>query len=353
MTRIDGHGTITLPHDYVAGHVHLGYAATEPGNQSDTTTRSITLATPATTCRGLYVAITRGQMENLILVVTDTHDLADAIDTLQHILTTDRADHPATRTRHELAAAVPTTATTPRCDIPDWFHDLHHTARADVAEAHTALAAEQQRDTELQHRIGQLARQLADIEQRCAPHDLAIARITNDLHQAQERQRDAERALATTGPLHRRTARHTLAEAATGVATARTARDGLMRRAQPLLDQRNELRTELHRLEEHVRIDRQLARSLNRYDNRLAASQHCLDALDTWANWATGHDVRLAALINAAHHLQHTRGAHQLLEPLQAWLHEHDLTPRHPVATAQPAMQHEPRRETPGLDIGM
>ena len=51
--------------------------------------------------------------------------------------------------------------------------------------------------------------------------------------------------------------------------------------------------------------------------------------------------------------IDHKHRAHQLLEPLQAWLREHDLTPRHPVVTAQPALQHEPRRETPGLDIGM
>ena len=61
VTRIDGHGTTTLPHNYVTEHVQLGYAATEPGNQSDTATASITLATPATTCRGLYVAVTRGR----------------------------------------------------------------------------------------------------------------------------------------------------------------------------------------------------------------------------------------------------------------------------------------------------
>ncbi len=60
VTRIDAHGTITLPKSYVVEHVQLGYAATEPGNQSDTTTASITLATGATTCRGLYVGMTRG-----------------------------------------------------------------------------------------------------------------------------------------------------------------------------------------------------------------------------------------------------------------------------------------------------
>ena len=98
VTRIDGHGTVTLPAGYVAERVQLGYAATEPGNQSDTATRSATLATTATTCRGLYVAITRGQVEHLVLVVTDSHDVADAVDVLEGILASNRADRPATLT---------------------------------------------------------------------------------------------------------------------------------------------------------------------------------------------------------------------------------------------------------------
>ena len=52
VTQVGGHGTVTLPADYVREHVRLGYAATEPGNQSDTQTGSITLATPATTGAG-------------------------------------------------------------------------------------------------------------------------------------------------------------------------------------------------------------------------------------------------------------------------------------------------------------
>ncbi len=55
VTQLDGHGTVTLPADYAGQHVRLSYAATEPGVQSDNQTGSLTLATPATTGRGLYV----------------------------------------------------------------------------------------------------------------------------------------------------------------------------------------------------------------------------------------------------------------------------------------------------------
>jgi conjugative relaxase-like TrwC/TraI family protein len=353
VTRIDGHGTITLPADYVTEHVQLGYAATEPGNQSDTATASITLATPATTCRGLYVAATRGQAENLICVVTDTHDTADAIDVLERILATDRADHPATHTRHELATAVPPTSLQPRCEIPDWFTHLHHTARTELADARAARDDEQARDADLRHRIDQLTGQLDDFEPHCAPHDHAIARVTNDLHHAEQRRRDAKQELANARRLHRRTARHTVDEAAADIATAHTALDQLTRRAQPLLDQRDQLRAERHRLQQHLKINRQLTRTLNHYDNELHNAQRHLDALDTWQAWANGHTPPPAELINAAHHLHHTSPHHQLLaEPLATWIHEHDLTPRRPAPTTQPALQHHPRPEPPGLDIG-
>ena len=78
-----GHGDVTLPADYVREHVRLGYAATEHGWQSDTVDTAIALASPATTRRGLYVAVTRGRDENVICVITDSDDIAEARDVLE------------------------------------------------------------------------------------------------------------------------------------------------------------------------------------------------------------------------------------------------------------------------------
>jgi AAA domain len=47
--RIDGGGVVTLPADYARDHVRLGYAATEPGNQSDNQDRGVVMATPSPT----------------------------------------------------------------------------------------------------------------------------------------------------------------------------------------------------------------------------------------------------------------------------------------------------------------
>ena len=352
-TRIDGHGTITLPHDYVTEHVQLGYAATEPGNQSDTANGSITLATPATTCRGFYVSVTRGQGINLVCVVTDTHDIGDAVDVLEQILASDRADHPATRTRRELAATTPPTPVLERrCEIPDWFEHLHRDARNNYAAAQAERDHQHRQDAERQARIDQLSRQLVDLEHHCAPLDHAIATATSNLHDAEQRHRRAEHELANSGLLHRRTARRTVTETGDQVTTARTALDELTRRAQPLLDQRDQVRHEHDRLRREQRRDQQFGRSLDRYHDRLGTARQQLDALDTWVAWATGTNPSPEALVGAARQLERTGGDHaRLAPPLTAWIDQHDLAPRRP-STPQQYVEPPLRPEPPGIDIG-
>jgi len=123
VTRLDGHGTITLPADYARQHVQLAYATTEHGAQGETADRSITLATTATTGRGLYVGMTRGRHENTALVVTDTPDLAEAIRILAAAIAIDRAAIPATTHRHTLAATMPRSGPRPRVQVPEWFDE--------------------------------------------------------------------------------------------------------------------------------------------------------------------------------------------------------------------------------------
>jgi conjugative relaxase-like TrwC/TraI family protein len=100
--------TAMLPTEYVLEHVQLGYAATEPGNQSDTSTRSITLITGATTARGLYVGKSRGREENLALVATGNHDSDTARDLLEHVIAHERDDVPALAQRRQLARDIET-----------------------------------------------------------------------------------------------------------------------------------------------------------------------------------------------------------------------------------------------------
>ena len=241
VTRIDGHGTITLPHDYVAEHVQLGYAATEPGNQSDTTTRSITLATPATTCRGLYVADhPRPRREPHLR----RHRHPRRRRRHRHPRThphhrprrPPRHPHPTrTRRRH------PTHGRTsrPRCQIPDWFHDLHHTARSRRSPTPTPLVDELDRQADSLRRGSTSSPDNSPRSHPAAHHTTAPSPPCDRTRPAASNDTATpRRELANSGPLHRRTARHTLAAAGDDVTTARTALDELTRRAQPLLDQR-------------------------------------------------------------------------------------------------------------------
>lgn len=163
LSSIRGHGTAVLPADYVREHVRLGYAATEHGVQGDTTTIGIELASSATSRRGAYVGLTRGRQDNTVLVVTDSHDLDEARDILDRIITIDRADVPATTQRRALAAVdhAPARRPAPRCRIPEWLPAVRATISESLAEAERSAA-------ELQGRRDHAAAELAAAEHRLA-----------------------------------------------------------------------------------------------------------------------------------------------------------------------------------------
>lgn len=55
-----------------------------------------------TTGRGMYVALTRGRRSDHVLVVTATHDVAEAREILDHVITNARADVSALTRRQQL-----------------------------------------------------------------------------------------------------------------------------------------------------------------------------------------------------------------------------------------------------------
>jgi conjugative relaxase-like TrwC/TraI family protein len=343
VTRIDGHGTITLPADYVNEHVQLGYAATEPGNQAETADRSLTLASTATTCRGLYVAVTRGREDNTILVVTDSHDVRDALDTLEQVLATDRTDTPAVGTRRQLAAAAPSPpAVQPRCRIPDWFHNTYRDAIDDLATTQRSIERHERENAVIERRLGELSEQLRQIAPLCEPHDHAIADARTALERAQHHQRHAERELAESGVFTRRTARRELTDATEQVDTATATLDERTIVAKPLLAQRDELEHEYRQLRDHTRHGQWLRRSLNNLDERLDTAQRTITALNTWNRWASGHNVSVEGLSDAVGVLEESgRPDHaSLAAPVRVW-------------GEQRGLQLAATVELPGLEIGV
>ena len=350
MTHLSGHGIVTLPVEYARHYIRLGYTATEHGNQSDTVTASAELVTPATTGRGLYVSVTRGRQDNTIRVVTDTHDLDKARDILEAVLAIDRVDLPAVTQRRQLAAAVPAPPSfRSRCVIPKWFDDTYRQAATELTARKEALDEQRRQDARIARRIRDLTDDLSELQPRCAPYDTAIAGAYNDVAEAQERERQAERAVTDSGLLGRRAARHHLADTTDELTTAETALAELARGAAPLLDRRNQLRNELDRLREHATTNRRLLRALDDYETTVADTQQTVDALDTWKRWASGHKVAPAQLADTVDVLHDTdRADHTALAaPLATWIDQHHLTMRQPSVARS-----VPRIEAPGLDIG-
>ena len=333
VTRIDGHGTVTLPAGYVAEHVQLGYAATEPGNQSDTATRSATLATTATTCRGLYVAITRGQVENLVLVVTDSHDIADAVDVLEQVLASDRADRPATSVRRDLAATTPTPpalTVQPRCQIPPWYEETLQIVHAEFLDALGQLRAEHAEEERVDHRINELRVLLDELGPACQPHDDAIDAARSALDDAKQHRRQLERTINDGGRRERRNARRELPAAERDVTAAEHHLDDVTQQGRPVLDQRAQLRSERSDLVRDVRDFRVWRRQINNYypTSELAEARH--DALVTWKHWADGHTIaadRLATTVDTLS-ISERPELRALAVPLKGWLTERGLETR-------------------------
>jgi hypothetical protein len=334
VTRIDGHGSITLPAAYVAEHVQLGYAATEPGNQSDTATRSATLATTATTCRGLYVAITRGQVENLVLVVTDSHDIADAVDVLEQVLASDRADRPATSVRRDLAATPtptpPAPVVQPRCQIPPWYDETYQVAHAEFLDALGKLRAEGDEEERVDQRINELRVLLDELEPSCQPHDDAIEAARSALDDAKQHRRQLERTINDGGRRERRNARRELPAAEHDVTAAEHHLDHATQQARPVFEQRAQLRSERSDLVRYVMDFRTWRRQINNYypTSELAEARH--DAVVTWKHWADGHTIaadRLATTVDTLTTSDRPE-LRALAVPLTGWLTERSLETR-------------------------
>jgi conjugative relaxase-like TrwC/TraI family protein len=316
VNRQRGHGTVTLPADYAREHVRLGYAATEHGYQSDTVDHSLALTSAATTRRSLYVAATRGRDDNLMCVVTESDEIAEARDVLGGILALDRADTPAVTQRRTLAEltrgheqATAPAAAAGRCAIPEWFERLRGQVRADLADAearHAELTAERER---LDGAIAAVEGDLARVDRATHGHRqrLATAQVRAD---RANRERTAEWRLDHSGLRRRRQARREFVAAANRALLANDQLDQARAEARPHVERyerasaiANDAHTALH----HHLLD---ARRERHTFNQTPELEQRRDALDTWRRWSAGADVdedRLGATVDT---LLHASGPH-------------------------------------------
>ena len=327
VTRLDGHGTITLPRDYVRQHMQLAYATTEPGAQGDTSERSLTLATNATTRRGLYMAMTRGQRENLALVVTNTHDLAEARAVLEAVLFSDRADIPATVQRRNLAATVPASVPQRRVRIPDWFDQIRDEAEEGWRIAQQRLDERNTERVAARERVALARQELPTAQEAHAPFAEQVATAERIVNQAQSELRKAQDELRRAGRVHRRSARRDV-DAAGDVLAVATDR---LNRAEELAAPTRRRVNELHNvIDDHRRMDstRRMFDQFNDLEGVARDAGRLCHALDQWKHWANGHNLDNAALVEiAATFADHDDrpGISQLAAPLTQWAQRQGL----------------------------
>ena len=342
VTRLDGHGTITLPRDYVRQHMQLAYATTEPGAQGDTSGIGVTLATNATTRRGLYMAMTRGQRENLALVVTNTHDPAEARAVLEAVLFSDRADIPATVQRRTLAATVPTSVPQRRVQIPDWFDQVRAEAEASRRAAQQRLDERNTERAAARERVAAARHELPAAQEAHAPFAAQVATAERIVNEAQSGLRHAEGELWHAGRIHRRTARRDVETAGDVLAVATDRLNRAEELAAPTRRRVNELRDVI---DDHHRMDstRRMFDQFNDLDGVAHDAGRLCHALDQWKHWANGRNVSDTVLVEIAATLgEHDDrpGISQLVAPLPQWAQRRglELQPPTPLTPTRPSM---------------
>jgi hypothetical protein len=314
-THRGGHGDVTLPADYVREHVRLGYAATEHGWQSDTVDTAIALTSPATTRRGLYVAATRGAERNVICVVTDSPDIAEARDVLDAILAVDRADVPAVTQRRTLAQTTPRPAAptrTPRCAIPEWFPAVLADAQCALLDAETRQAQQSARRAQATSAAAIANSVLAEVAAATAADRDALHHAEARAVEAHRRQAAARHRLDTAPRRQRRSLRpdvhiaeRQLDRAEDYLArTRRRTAPAVKRHAHAVANQRN-AHDQLRNCDTIDLLDTMLP-SVGERSSRL-------QALTTWQRWARGHQLPDGALHTACAVLAHQPGVEQHL----------------------------------------
>jgi len=308
VTHQRGHGTVTLPADYVEQHVRLGYAATEHGHQSDTVTTAIGLASTVTTRRGLYVAATRGRDENLIFVVTESHDVAEARDVLDGVLAVDRADVPAVTQRRVLARQGSATITQrpqrtvqqARCQIPDWFPPLLADARSELAAAEGSVAARSDERARRQTALAAAQSKLTLVDDATRPQRDALAAHRARATQARRTHEDAERHLGAVGRRGRREARRELDIAEQIHERADAILERTQQRTAPHVERYDRARRAVSDADTNL-YRHELAAQLDGNSRRLPGLQRLVAALDTWQHFANGDAIDTKQIVEAVH----------------------------------------------------
>jgi ATP-dependent exoDNAse (exonuclease V), alpha subunit - helicase superfamily I member len=110
VSTTDSSDLRNISHDYAGSHLHLGYASTVYGVQGETTDLSV--VGPGVDAAGLYVGLTRGRVDNSVIVVAPTEVSAKSqlIEMMQRGTIEETLEASRVAARIELSRAAQATA---------------------------------------------------------------------------------------------------------------------------------------------------------------------------------------------------------------------------------------------------
>lgn len=351
-----GTGSVTLPTEYVREHVRLGYAATEHGNQGDTTSVGIELVSEATTRRGLYVGATRGREENLILVVTQSHDLDEARDVLERVLANERADLPAIAQRRALAQeAHPSLERRqprpdPRCERPVWFDKLIARVGDDLRRAEeSSLCFVDTRD-EIAEQLRNAQQRRLHAERLLDPHRTELDAARKELEAAQRQVWSSTTQFGRSSGLKRRRARREAADAREELAAAHEHQQRIEAAARPAKEAIRAADREVRDLQAALSaLDHEWHVTIVR--GGVDRLRDVRDALHEWRRWADSHPMSTDTVLHVVEVLGdegsiHPADAEALVPPLVAWAKRRGIE-------VSPSIQPASVDRAPDLGIGL
>jgi hypothetical protein len=284
--------------------------------------------------------MTRGQRENLALVVTNTHDPAEARAVLEAVLFSDRADIPATVQRRTLAATVPTSVPQRRVQIPDWFDQVRAEAEEGWRVAQQRLDERNTERTEARERVALARQELPAAQEEHAPFAEQVATAERIVNQAQSELRKAEAELRRAGRIHRRSARRDVETASDVLAVASDRLSRAEELATPTRRRVNELRGVI---DDHHRTDstRRMFDQFNDLEGVARDAGRLCHALDQWKHWANGRTVSDTVLVEIAATLgdhDDRPGISHLAAPLAQWAQRRGLELQPPTPPTRSSM---------------
>ncbi|MGB8862330.1 MAG: hypothetical protein WCC60_23950, partial [Ilumatobacteraceae bacterium] len=224
----------------------------------------------------------------------------------------------------------------PRCQIPDWVHDLRADAADIYRQARQALDDSTAAREQLVEVVDTSARRIADANTMCAPFDAELDAAHDAVKQAEAARRAAQQRLDQSGLRGRRQARTELAAANESVASSGELLAVAREQAREPYAKRNIDRTQIETARDALRTHDILAK-WQYFPEHLSAAEARVDALDTWHDWATGKPVTeesLAEAVTTLHEIaahEPDNGTQQLANVIHQWAEQHGVELTRPV----------------------